>query len=118
MPQRSLRPCRKHGCSALSRTGYCAAHADEAKRYARISDQHRGSARARGYTTAWEKARKAYLAMHPLCVQCHAEHVVRAATVVDHITPHRGDMALFWDAQGNWQALCREHHDRKTARGE
>jgi 5-methylcytosine-specific restriction protein A len=25
--------------------------------------------------------------------------------VVDHIRPHMGDPALFWD-EGNWQALC------------
>ncbi|MCB4811684.1 HNH endonuclease [Methylovorus menthalis] len=37
------------------------------------------------------------------------------ATVVDHIKPHRGDMALFWD-RNNWQAMAKECHDRKTAR--
>ena len=35
------------------------------------------------------------------------------ATVVDHIIPHRGDQKLFWD-RGNWQALCKRHHDIKT----
>lgn len=35
------------------------------------------------------------------------------ATVVDHIKPHRGDQRLFWD-EDNWQALCKECHDRKT----
>lgn len=38
-----------------------------------------------------------------------------AATVVDHITPHGGDVALFWDV-ANWQGLCKAHHDEKTAR--
>ena len=37
----------------------------------------------------------------------------RKATVVDHIIPHRGDDALFWD-QSNWQALCKKCHDKKT----
>lgn len=32
------------------------------------------------------------------------------ASVVDHITPHRGDYALFWD-QANWQSLCAPHHN-------
>jgi 5-methylcytosine-specific restriction protein A len=31
--------------------------------------------------------------------------------------PHRGDDLLFWDPN-NWQALCRDCHDAKTARGE
>ncbi len=38
-----------------------------------------------------------------------------AATDVDHIQPHRGDMTLFWDSS-NWQPLCHRHHAQKTAR--
>lgn len=37
-----------------------------------------------------------------------------AATVVDHIIPHKGDQYLFWD-RSNWQPLCKLCHDRKTA---
>jgi 5-methylcytosine-specific restriction protein A len=40
--------------------------------------------------------------------------VITAATIVDHINPHKGDQALFWD-QSNWQVLCKQCHDRKTA---
>lgn len=47
---------------------------------------------------------------HPLCVMCQAEGRIEAATVVDHIKPHRGDQALFWD-RDNWQSLCKRHHD-------
>ena len=39
-----------------------------------------------------------------------AEGKVRPASVVDHITPHKGDQALFWD-EANWQSLCAPHHD-------
>jgi len=39
---------------------------------------------------------------------------LNAATVVDHIVPHKGDAVLFWK-QSNWQALCRDCHNRKTA---
>ncbi|WP_338080605.1 HNH endonuclease signature motif containing protein [Cohnella luojiensis] len=39
---------------------------------------------------------------------------VVAATVVDHIKPHKGNKILFWD-KNNWQPLCKQHHDRKTA---
>ena len=35
------------------------------------------------------------------------------ATDVDHIVPHRGDPALFWDEE-NWQALCHSCHSKKT----
>ena len=66
------------------------------------------------YGERWRRARKAFLAKHPVCVQCEREGKLAAASVVDHIRPHRGDLALFWDIN-NWQALCKQHHDRKTA---
>lgn len=70
----------------------------------------RGSARARGYDSRWERLRLRYLQHHPLCVMCRAQGRVEAATVVDHKIPHRGDQKLFWD-EANWQALCKPHHD-------
>lgn len=39
---------------------------------------------------------------------------VVAATVVDHIVPHRGDRKPFWDAKHNWQAFYASCHSRKT----
>lgn len=78
------------------------------------SEQARGTAHERGYTSAWAKARAAYLSAHPLCVVHRAQGALVAATVVDHKVPHRGDKTLFW-ASGNWQALCKSCHDRKTA---
>jgi 5-methylcytosine-specific restriction protein A len=39
---------------------------------------------------------------------------VVAATVVDHIVPHKGDKVKFWDSS-NWQSLCKRCHDAKTA---
>lgn len=63
------------------------------------------------YTTKrWRKARARFLRDNPLCVMCEAEGRVSAARVVDHIKPHKGDMALFWD-EDNWQALCKRCHD-------
>jgi 5-methylcytosine-specific restriction protein A len=47
-------------------------------------------------------------------VRHEARDEVVAAVVVDHIIPHKGDKALFWDS-GNWQALCKRCHDVKTA---
>ena len=45
---------------------------------------------------------------------CAAEDNTVAATVVDHIIPHKGNRKLFWD-MNNWQPLCKFHHDQKTA---
>lgn len=66
---------------------------------------NRPSARQRGYSARWERARAAFLREHPLCVYCARLRRTKAATVVDHIIPHRGDKQLFWD-QTNWQSLC------------
>ena len=55
------------------------------------------SATARGYGSAWQKARKRFLALHPLCVECMKEGRYVAATDVDHIIPHRGNRELFWN---------------------
>jgi 5-methylcytosine-specific restriction endonuclease McrA len=36
--------------------------------------------------------------------------VTRAGTVADHVIPHKGNRALFFDPR-NLQTLCKEHHD-------
>ena len=108
------RPCRWPGCGRACHGGYCDRHADAARQEQAEKDQARGTSAQRGYGYKWQKASKAYLAAHPLCVHCKERDVVTPATVVDHIIPHRGDMTLFWD-RSNWQSLCKTHHDIKTA---
>lgn len=70
----------------------------------------RKSSTRRGYGYKWQKAREGFLKKNPLCVDHEARGQVVAATVVDHIVPHRGDMELFWDSD-NWQPLCKLCHD-------
>lgn len=119
MPDKPLHFCRYPGCGELVSGQYCVEHqakaeADEQTRRQRY-DKGRGTAQERGYDSRWRKARRAYLLHHPLCVECEKEGKLTPATVVDHITPHRGDKKLFWD-KTNWQPLCKEHHDIKTAK--
>jgi 5-methylcytosine-specific restriction endonuclease McrA len=71
----------------------------------------------RGYGWKWQQEREQYLAEHPLCVMCDAEGRLVGATVVDHITPHRGDQKLFW-RRSNWQSLCATHHSSHKQRQE
>jgi 5-methylcytosine-specific restriction endonuclease McrA len=77
-------------------------------------DANRLSASARGYNAAWRKARLEWLTMFPACAHpgCNAQ-----ATTVDHIIPHRGDQAKFWDKL-NWQSLCTHHHNSHKQRTE
>jgi 5-methylcytosine-specific restriction endonuclease McrA len=59
-------------------------------------------------TAAWRKRRAHQLAIEPLCRMCLAEGRTEAATVADHITPHRGDPDLFWHSR--LQSLCATCH--------
>ena len=67
----------------------------------------------RGYGARWQRLAKRFLAEveHSLYRTCAKEGRTVAAQVVDHIVPHRGDPALFWD-RTNWQGLCKSHHSR------
>ena len=94
--------------------GAVEARAERERDRKRDFDETRGSSAERGYGYRWQRAREGWLRKHPLCVMCQREGALRAATVVDHITPHRGNKALFW-SRDNWQSLCVEHHGRKTA---
>jgi 5-methylcytosine-specific restriction protein A len=111
MPYAPPHPCSHPGCGALAQAHYCPDHARERQqRY----DRERGSASVRGYDSRWRRAREEWLRSHPLCAEHVRQGEVVAAVVVDHIRPHKGDRALFWD-RGNWQSLCKACHDRKTA---
>ena len=112
MPRAAPRPCTYPGCSTLCSAGRCDKHRAQIQREA---DQRRGGSTERGYDSAWQRAREAYLGAHPLCAECMRAGQVTAAVVVDHIIPHKGDRKLFWDS-ANWQPLCKRCHDRKTAR--
>lgn len=81
----------------------------------RAADAQRGNAAQRGYDGRWNRARRLFLAEQPLCRMCQAQGIITLATVVDHVVPHRGDPALFWD-RNNWQPLCKRHHDRDKQR--
>ena len=106
MPMKPKKPCKHPGCPLLTGGQYCEVHAT-------LHASDRSSGNERGYSHRWQMARKQFLASHPLCVECEQSGRLTPATVVDHIQPHRGDPALFWDER-NWQPLCKKCHDRKT----
>lgn len=51
------------------------------------------------------------LRLEPFCRMCRKDGAVVVATVVDHITPHKGNERLFFSLE-NTQSLCAEHHNR------
>lgn len=60
-------------------------------------------------TARWQRLRAAQLMAEPLCRMCKEERRTTAATVCDHIEPHKGDVAKFW--AGPFQSLCAAHHN-------
>jgi hypothetical protein len=65
---------------------------------------------------AWRQKRAMQLASEPLCAMHLARGEVVAATVADHVEPHREDWAKFWE--GSLQSLCAACHSRDKQRGE
>ena len=64
-------------------------------------------------TSTWKTLRDAVLCKQPVCVKCVKDGRVTPATVVDHMTPHRGDTKLFLDVS-NLASLCASCHSVKT----
>lgn len=61
-------------------------------------------------TSLWRQLRQRQLTEEPLCRFCLEQETVEPATVVDHIIPHKGNEALFFDAE-NLSSLCKHCHD-------
>lgn len=85
-------------------------HAPPPAERVRLADRARGTARERGYNSRWDRASRSYLDRNPLCLACKAAGITARSTVTDHVIPHRGDRALFWDTT-NWQPSCDFHHN-------
>ena len=57
----------------------------------------------------WQRIRGHQLAIEPLCERHKQRGEIVAATVVNHVEPHRGDWAKFID--GPFESLCKPCHD-------
>ena len=110
MPSRPPRVCSCGRVNAADTRCACRATADRDRR--QRADANRPTASRRGYGSKWRAARETFLHANPVCVRCSAP-----ATVVDHITPHRGDLKLFW-RRSNWQAMCAPCHNGAKQREE
>jgi len=69
-------------------------------------------------TKKWQRLRwKVIEQAHFTCSMCGKLESNTSQLVADHITPHKGDEKLFWDA-GNLQCLCKHCHDTTKKRME
>lgn len=118
MATRSAKFCKHPGCANIVRgdTNYCDLHRADAeaealrrqREYQRRGDLHRGSSRARGYTTAWSKYSKAFLSRpeNKFCTLHLDDGCAVIAQCVDHIDPpENAQDKRFWD-KTNHQAAC------------
>lgn len=113
MPIAALRPCISPRCAGFGVTnGRCRPCANQ-------SEQARPNHEVRKWyrTARWRELRAWVLGEEPLCRTCKAANTLTPTTDVDHVTPHRGDPALFWDRR-NLQGLCHPCHSRKTGQGQ
>lgn len=121
MPDAPLKVCRWAGCHALTRdkSGYCEAHKDKAEERRKLQvrqwSRDRGNTSARGYDAEWRKVRAEVLREHPLCADCLARGIVRAATVVHHIRAISECPELRLESR-NLLALCRDCHELRHGR--
>ncbi|ARU02982.1 HNH endonuclease [Yoonia vestfoldensis] len=114
--------CVAPGCDDMALPGLAHCDEHEAARQDKLAARRKaakGSEVAQAgialyRTKRWREAAKAHLRRHPLCRDCEELGALVEAREVDHIVPHRGDPAKFWD-RGNWQGLCKSCHSRKTA---
>lgn len=107
MPTRAKRICVHPGCAAVCAGPRCEKHQHD--------PSGRPGANENGYTYRWQRARLMFLRQNPLCITCWRKGLTEAATVVDHVIPHRRDQERFWD-RTNWQALCARCHNAKSAK--
>jgi 5-methylcytosine-specific restriction endonuclease McrA len=63
-------------------------------------------------TARWQRLRWSVLLKACFtCAKCGHIEAITKLLVADHVVPHRGDEALFWDEE-NLQCLCKTCHDR------
>ena len=67
-------------------------------------------------SSRWKRASKSFRSSPKgaLCAYCSARGLVVPSAIVDHVNPHNGDLALFWDSN-NWQGLCWSCHSAKSS---
>ena len=107
MPTRALQPCAYPGCPNLVRRGRCEEH--------HVAERsHYDPSKHRLYGTAkWQRLRAMQLSREPWCAACLEHSHYEAATDVDHVIPHAGDVKLFFN-MSNLQSLCHACHTIKT----
>jgi 5-methylcytosine-specific restriction protein A len=114
-----LRPCKKAGCTNLTRTTYCSIHIPRAikgdRDYALEYSKRNNIYQYLYDSKQWQILRRQQLHSFPLCYDCLQIGIVKEACIVDHIKAHKGNRTLFYD-KSNLRSLCTNCHNKKTAK--
>ena len=111
MPNKPKRPCRQKSCPRLTdrESGYCEEHEKKAASvYNRFI--RRPEAKKR-YGYQWQKLRKKFLSINPLCEICKSKGKYTTATEVHHIKPLSEGGT---NEVSNLMALCKPCHSAIT----
>lgn len=105
--------CKKSGCMRTAEPGkeFCRQHSaleGKAKVFTRRGKS--GEYHSLYESARWRKISREFLKKYPVCLICG-----KPARIADHITPHRGNLELFYD-ESNLQPMCWSCHSRKTFR--
>lgn len=113
MPRSAKHPCPHPGCGALVdySARYCPAHQPD-KTAQRVYDQQKRPEAKFYHGARWQRLRRWFLRLHPLCVSCLAMGRIEPARIVDHVKEIR-DGGDRYDPD-NLQALCFACHNLKT----
>ena len=85
MPTAPLKPCRHPGCGALSATGYCPAHKPaSAPSVRQQTDPRYVLAKKIRDSTAWQKARRFFVAQNPVCIDPFKWHGMQYPALTQH----------------------------------
>ena len=114
MPNKTPKICAAGACQEKTLTKYCKFHSQYEKAVKRQYERQRPSAHQRGYTLKWQRYSRYRLKKWPLCEICLSKGRTTSAILTDHITPHKGNMDLFWNP-ANHQSACARCHNQKTA---
>lgn len=109
MPRKPDKPCSYPGCPKLVPAGetYCPEHYkqmnQEYERYGRDRETKRR------YGRQWERIRRRYIAVHPLCEECQKHGRYVRAEHVHHIKPLSEGGT---HDEGNLMSLCKRCHSK------
>lgn len=118
MPAKSLKPCSKGGCNALTRERYCGDHLVVEEAQARESNKQydskkRDKCSQEFYRSkAWKELRNlAFNRDKGLCQSCLKQEHYRTADVVHHIIEIKSD----WEKRlelNNLESICHKCHNK------